>query len=72
MNEDALKKALPAGIGFGILTWILFSLLELVIDKKPMKETLFSTFNIIFLVIMILVETFVYYRKFSKNEKNNK
>ena len=72
MNMDALKKALPAGIGSGILTWIFFSLFELVFDKKPLNESLFSTFNIIFLVIMILVETFVYYRQFSKNEKKNK
>ena len=71
MNMGALKKAIPAGIGSGILSWVLFSLFELLIDKKPMNETLFSTFNIIFLVIMCLVETFVYYRKFSKSEKND-
>ena len=71
MNMDALKKALPAGIGSGILTWIFFSLFELLIDKKPLNESLFSTFNIIFLVIMILVETFVYYRKFAKSENTN-
>ena len=71
MNMDALKKALPAGIGSGVLTWLFFSLFELLIDKKPMNETLFSTFNIIFLVIMILVETFVYYRKFAKKEKGD-
>ena len=69
MNMDALKKAVPAGIGSGILTWVLFSLIELLIDKKPINETLFSTFNIIFLVVISLVEIFVYYRKFSKNEK---
>ena len=66
MNMNALKKALPIGIGSGVLTWIFFSLFELLIDKKPMSETLFSTFNIIFLVIISLVETFVYYRKFNK------
>ena len=71
MNMDALKKALPAGIGSGILTWLLFSLFELLFDKKPMNETLFSTFNIIFLVIISLVEIFVYYRKFTKNEKKD-
>lgn len=69
MNMDALKKAIPAGIGSGILTWLFFSLFELLLDKKPLNESLFSTFNIIFLVVMILVETFVYYRQFSKNEK---
>ena len=71
MNMDALKKALPAGIGFGILTWIFFSLFELLIDKKPLNESLFSTFNIIFLVVMCLIETFIYYRKFTKGEKKN-
>ena len=71
MNMDALKKAIPAGIGSGILTWIFFSLFELLIDKKPMNETLFSTFNIIFLVIMSLIEIYVYYRKFADGEKKN-
>ena len=71
MNLDALKKAIPAGIGSGVLTWVFFSLFELLIDKKPMNETLFSTFNIIFLVVMSLVETFVYYRKFAKREKKD-
>ena len=72
MNMDALKKAILAGIGSGILCWIFFSLFELLIDKKPMNETLFSTFELIFLVVMILVETFVYYRKFTKKEKEDK
>jgi len=72
MNMDALKKAIPAGIGSGILSWVLFSLFELLIDKKPMNETLFSTFNLIFLVIISLVEIYVYYRKFSKSEKKDK
>ena len=71
MDMNALKKAVPAGIGSGILTWIFFSLFELLIDHKPMNETLFSTFNIIFLVIISLAETFVYYRKFSKSEKKD-
>jgi short subunit fatty acids transporter len=69
---DALKKAIPTGIGSGILSWVLFSLFELLIDKKPMNETLFSTFNLIFLVIISLVEIYVYYRKFSKSEKKDK
>ena len=71
MNMDALKKAIPAGIGSGILTWLFFSLFELLIDKKPMNETLFSTYNIIFLAVMSLIETFMYYRKFSKGEKKD-
>ena len=72
MNMDALKKAILAGIGSGVLCWIFFSLFELLIDKKPMNETLFSTFELIFLVVMILVETFVYSRKFTKKEKEDK
>ena len=71
MNMDALKKAIPFGIGSGILTWFFFSLFELLIDKKPMGESLLSTFNLIFLVIISAVEIFVYYRKFTKNEKKD-
>ena len=37
-----------------------------------MNETLFSTFELIFLVVMILVETFLYYRKFAKNDREDK
>ena len=70
MNMDALKKALPLGIGSGILTWIFFSLFELLIDKKPMSETLFSTFNLIFLVVISIAETIVYYRKFTKSKND--
>jgi len=40
----------------------------LIIDKKPMGESLFSTFGIIFLVVSTLVEIFVYYRKFAKGK----
>ena len=72
MNMNALKKAILAGIGSGVLCWIFFSLFELLIDKKPMNETLFSTFELIFLVVMILVETFLYYRKFAKNDREDK
>ena len=71
MNMNALKKALPLGIGFGILVWIFFCLFELLIDKKPMNESLFGTFEIIFLVLNILIETYLYYRKFAKGEKKD-
>ena len=70
MNKDALKKAIPAGIGSGILTWVFLSLFELLLDKKPMNETLFSTFGIIFLVGTSLLEIFVYYKKYTKNDKS--
>ena len=72
MNKDALKKALLLGIGSGILTWVFFSLIELAIEKKPMNESLFSTFGIIFLVAASLVETYSYYRKYAKDEKKEK
>ena len=71
MNKDAVKKALLAGVGSGVLTWVFLSLFELLLSKKPMNETLFSTFGIIFLVAMILAETYTYYRKFSKSEKKD-
>ena len=66
-----LKKALPPGIGSGVMTWVFLSLFELLISKKPMNETLFSTYGIIFLVLTSLLETFLYYRKYAKGEKKD-
>ena len=71
MNKNALKKALLLGIGSGVLTWLFLSLFELLISKKPIKESLFSTYGIIFLVVMTLVEIFSYYRKFAKSDKKD-
>ena len=67
-----MTRTIPLKLGSGVLCWIFFSLFELLIDKKPMNETLFSTFELIFLVVMILVETFLYYRKFAKNDREDK
>ena len=69
MNKNALKKALPAGIGSAVLCWVFLSLFELLIDGKPMSETLFSTYGLVFLVVMIPLETYLYYRKFAKKQE---
>lgn len=68
INTEALKKAILPGIGSGILTWVFYALIKLLIDKEPMDKTLFSTFGIIFVIVMIIAETLVYYFKY-KNEK---
>ena len=68
-NMEALKKAILPGIGSGILTWVVYALINLLIDKKPMDQTLFSTFGIIFCVVMIIAEILVYYFKFKKEKK---
>ena len=68
-NMEALKKAILPGIGSGILTWVVYALINLLIDKKPMDQTLFSTFGIIFGVVMIIAEILVYYFKFKKEKK---
>lgn len=68
-NMEALKKAILPGIGSGILTWVFYALINLLIDKTPMDQTLFSTFGIIFCVVMIIAEILVYYFKFKKEKK---
>ena len=68
-NMEALKKAILPGIGSGILTWVFYALINLLIDKTPMDQTLFSTFGIIFCVVMIIAEILAYYFKFKKEKK---
>ena len=63
---EALKKALLPGIGSGLLTWVFYALICLLIDKKPMDQTLFSTFGIIFCIVAIIAEILAYYSKFKK------
>ena len=67
-NMEALKKAILPGIGSGILTWVFYALINLLIDKKPMDQTLFSTFGIIFGIVMIIAEILAYYFKFKKEK----
>lgn len=68
-NMEALKKAILPGIGSGILTWVVYALINLLIDKKPMDQTLFSTFGIIFGIVMIIAEILAYFFKFKKEKK---
>ena len=53
---EALKKAILPGIAFGVLTWVFYALIFLLLEKKPMDQTLFSTFGIIFLIVVTVVE----------------
>ena len=61
MDMDILKKALLKGIGSGVLTWLFYSLITSLLDKKPFGEAMFSTFGIIFLVVVSIAEVVVYY-----------
>ena len=49
MNREALKSALPRGIGSGVLTWVFYALVfEMLIGHKPAKEAFFSRSIVIF------------------------
>ena len=70
MDKEILKKALLRGIGSGVLTWVIYALVfEMLIDHKPANEAFFSTGNIIFLVVVSLVEIIAYYFTLSKKAK---
>ena len=66
---EVLKKVILPGIASVLLTWVFFALINLLIEKKPMDQTLFSTFGIIFCIVTIVVETFAYYSKYKKAKK---
>ena len=70
MNKEILKKALLCGIGSGVCTWVIYALVfEMLIDHKPAKEAFFSTGNIIFLIVVCIVEIIAYYFTLSKKSK---
>jgi len=71
MDKEILKKALPLGIGSGVLTWAIYALVfEMLISHKPAGEAFFSTGNIIFLIVLIVVETVSYYFSIKKKNKS--
>ena len=70
MDKGILKKALLLGIGSGILTWAIYALVfEMLIEHKPASEAFFSTGNIIFLVVIIIVEIVSYYFSIRKKSR---
>ena len=70
MNTEILKKALPLGIGSGVLTWVIYALVfEMLIEHKPAKEAFFSTGSIIFLAVFSIVEIISYYFSLRKKEE---
>ena len=70
MDMKILKKALPLGIGSGVLTWAIYALVfEMLINHKPVKEAFFSTGNLIFLAIVSVVESISYYFSLKKKAK---
>ena len=68
-RDEMLKKVILPGIGSGLLTWILYGVIVLLVDKKPMDQTLFGTFGIIFGIVIIIAEILAYYFKFRNAKK---
>ena len=70
MDKGILKKALLQGIGSGVCTWVIYALVfEMLIEHKPAGEAFFSTGNIIFLIVVCIVEIIAYYITLSKKAK---
>ena len=67
--KDVLIMAVLPGIGSGLLTWVFYALICLLVDKKPMDQTLFSTFGIIFCIVVTIVEILAYYFKLKRSKK---
>lgn len=70
MNAEILKKALLRGIGSGVLTWVIYALVfEMLIEHMPAKDAFFSRGNIIFLIVITIIEIIAYYFSLSKKAK---
>lgn len=69
MNKEALKKALIKGIPTGIFGWIFFGLFNLVLNKQPFTEAMFSTETLAFGGALIILDIIVYYFSIRKSQK---
>ncbi len=73
MNMEFLKKALLRGVGSGIATWVIYSLVfNLLVDGESFKDAFFDKDSIIFLIVIVVVEIIAYYVSFMLKEKQKK
>ena len=55
-----------------MLTWVIYALVfEMLIERMPAKDAFFSRGNIIFLIVITIIEIIVFYFTLSKKKHNN-
>ena len=69
MNKEALKKAVLLGVPSAIVTWVVYGLITMLLDRQTLGEVMFNTLGIVFVVVMGILEVLIYYR--NRTEKKD-
>ncbi len=62
MNKCALKRAVLLGVPSAVVTWIVYGLITMLLDRQPLGEVMFNTLGIVFVIVMGILEVMIYYR----------
>ena len=65
MNKCTLKKAVLLGIPSAVVTWIVYGLITMLVDRQTLGEVMFNTLGIVFVIVMGLLEVLIYYRNWT-------
>ena len=68
MNREALKKAILLGVPSAIVTWVVYGLITMLLDRQTLGEVMFNTLGIVFVIVMSILEVLIYYRNSSEKK----
>ena len=65
MNKCALKKAFLLGVPSAVVTWIVYGLIKMLLDRQTLGEVMFNTLGVVFVIVMGILEVLIYYRNWT-------
>ena len=68
MNKEALKKAILLGVPSAIVTWVVYGMISMLLDRQTLGEVMFNTLGIVFVIVMSILEVLIYYRNRSEKK----
>ena len=68
MNREALKKAILLGVPSAIVTWVVYGMISMLLDRQTLGEVMFNTLGIVFVIVMSILEVLIYYRNSSEKK----
>ena len=71
MNRGALKKAILMGVPSALVTWVVYGLITMLLDRQTLGEVMFNTLGIVFVIVMSILEVLIYYRNGSEKKGTN-
>ena len=71
MNKEALKKAILLGVPSAIVTWVVYGMISMLLDRQTLGEVMFNTLGIVFVIVISILEVLIFYRNGSEKKGTN-